>query len=83
MLEALKSAGLTTPDQQLPSAVHVKHGTNRDGKQLHYYLNYSSDEQTIQYPYAAGKDLLTDATIAANQQITLKPWDLAIVEEVK
>ena len=83
VLEALKSAGLTTPDQQLPSAVHVKHGTNRDGKQLHYYLNYSSDEQTIQYPYAAGKDLLTDATIAANQQITLKPWDLAIVEEVK
>jgi beta-galactosidase len=83
VLEALKSAGLTTPDQQLPPAVHVKHGVNKSGKKLHYYLNYSSDQYTITYPYADGKDLLSDSPISANQSITLKPWDLAIVEEVK
>jgi beta-galactosidase len=83
VLDALKSAGLTSSDQALPAAVKVKHGTNREGKLLHYYLNYSSDSQAITYPYASGKDLLTNNAIAANQSITLKPWDLAIIEEDK
>ena len=78
--DVLKSAGLTTPDQ-LPPSVHVKHGVNREGKQLHYYLNYSSDPQTFAYPYAAGQDLLTNTAVAPNQSVTLKPWDLAIIEE--
>jgi beta-galactosidase len=81
VLDCLKSAGLASPDQQLPAPVHVKHGVNRDAKQLHYYLNYSSDNQTFKYPYAAGQDLLTGASISPNQNLTLKPWDLAIVEE--
>jgi beta-galactosidase len=81
VLDCLKSAGLTSADQQLPPSVHVKHGVNREGKQLHYYLNYSSDDQTLQYPYAAGHDLLTGTAISAQQSVTLKPWDLAIVEE--
>jgi beta-galactosidase len=81
--DCLKSAGLTGPDQQLPSAVHVKHGINRDGRQLHYYLNYSSDAQNIIYPYAAGHDLLTGSPITPNQSVAIKPWDLAIIEETK
>jgi len=81
VLDCLKSAGLTSSDQQLPPAVHVKHGVNRDGKQLHYYLNYSSDSQTFNYPYAAGKDLLTGAAMMPRQTVTLKPWDLTIIEE--
>jgi beta-galactosidase len=81
VLDCLKSAGLTSPDQNLPPTVHVKHGINREGKQLHYYLNYSSTDQTIPYPYAAGSDLLTSKAISPNQTITLKPWDLAIIEE--
>ena len=81
VLDCLKEAGLTSPDQSLPANVHVKHGINGEGKQLHYYLNYSSNEQTLKYPYAAGQDLLTSSSIAPNQSITLKPWDLAIMEE--
>ncbi|WP_263350530.1 beta-galactosidase [Acidicapsa acidisoli] len=83
VLDCLKSAGLTSADQQLPASVHVKHGTNREGKQLHYYLNYSSANQTLKYPYAAGQDLLTGAAISPNQTLILKPWDLAIIEENK
>jgi beta-galactosidase len=79
--QVLKMAGLTGPDQQLPPAVRVKHGLNRDGKALHYYLNYSSNPQTFQYPYGAGTDLLTEAPMAHSQSITLKPWDVAIIEE--
>jgi beta-galactosidase len=79
--ESLKSAGLLGPDQQMPREVRVKHGVNRNGKQLHYYLNFSGEDKSFQYPYAAGTDLLTSTAIASKQNITLKPWDLVIVEE--
>jgi beta-galactosidase len=78
---ALKESGLTGPDQALPSAVHVVSGTDRLGKELHYYFNYSGKPATFTYPYAAGKDLLTDAAIKNSQQVVLRPWDVAIVEE--
>ncbi|QNI35072.1 beta-galactosidase [Alloacidobacterium dinghuense] len=79
--QVLKEANLTGPDQQLPAPVHVKHGVNREGKQLHYYLNYSSNEQTFTYPYKAGTELLTGNAITSSGKITLQPWDVAIVEE--
>ena len=81
ILKTLQAAGLTGPDQALPPAVRAKHGLNRSGKRIHYYLNYSSDSQTFQYPYGAGSDLLTQSAIAPSQQIVLKPWDLVIVAE--
>ncbi len=81
LLEVLQIAGLTGPDQQLPAAVRVKHGTNQQGKTIHYYLNYSSEPQTLVYAYRAGEDLLTQSAVASSQKLTLKPWDLAIVEE--
>ncbi len=81
LLDVLQSAGLTGPDQKLPGPVRVKHGVNREGKTLHYYFNYSSDPQTFSYPYGSGSDLLTQTTVAASQSITLKAWDLAIIEE--
>jgi len=81
ILETLQAAGLTGPDQALPPTVRAKHGLNRSGKRIHYYLNYSSDSQTFQYPYGAGFDLLTQSAIAPSQQIVLKPWDLVIVAD--
>ena len=83
LLDVLKEAALAGPDQQLPAAVWVRHGVNRLGKRLHYYFNYSSELKSFAYPYAVGKDLLTGNTITPSQAITLKPWDLAIVEEDK
>ncbi|MGA8867202.1 MAG: beta-galactosidase [Candidatus Sulfotelmatobacter sp.] len=81
LAEELQAAGLAGPDQSLPPPVRVKHGVNRSDKVLHYYLNYSSNSQTFTYPYASGSDLLTQTAIAHSQQLTLKPWDLAIIEE--
>jgi len=78
---ALETAGLTSNDQKLPTTVHVQHGVNRDGKRLHYYFNYSSDAQKAAYAYAAGTNLLDGKAVAAGQELTLAPWDLAIVEE--
>ncbi len=81
LLDVLKQAGLTGPDQELPVPVRVKHGSNRAGKTLHYYLNYSNDPQKLTYAYHSGMDLLSQATIADGQQVILKPWDAVIVEE--
>jgi beta-galactosidase len=79
--EALKHANMTGPDQELPPAVRVRHGRNRQGKVLHYYLNFSGQEQSISYPYNDGSDLLTAVTVKRGQHMTLKPWDLSIVSE--
>ena len=54
LLGVLKEAGLTGADQSLPGPVRVKHGVNGMGKKVHYYLNYSSDEQAVAYSYASG-----------------------------
>ncbi len=79
--DALKRAGLTGPDQNLPAAVKVRHGRNTQGKLLHYYLNFSGQEQSFSYPYGDGSDLLTRASVRKGQALELKPWDLAIVAE--
>jgi beta-galactosidase len=81
VLDALREAGLTGPDQQTPSSVRVKHGIARDRHNLHYYLNYSSQPATIIYSYAPGTDLLSGHALARAEQTTIAPWDLVIVKE--
>lgn len=81
VLAALREAGLTSSDQQLPSSVRLKSGVSRDGHRLHYYLNYASDPATITYTYSAGTDLLTGHKLASGGSITIGPWDLMILKE--
>jgi len=82
LLAALKEAGLTSPDQKLPAAVHVKHVQNHQGKTLHFYFNYSSSPQMVPYTYAPGTNLLSQAAaVLQGQSLLLQPWDAAIVEE--
>jgi beta-galactosidase len=77
----LDKAALTGPDQQLPPSVHVQHGVNRLGKRLHYYFNYSGAEVKLTYAYASGTNLLDGKPVAHSAELTLSPWDLAIIEE--
>ena len=79
--DAIHKLGLGGPDQQLPASVHVRHGVNRMGKQVHYYFNYSGNEVKANYGYAAGTNLLDGKPVAKDGVLTLAPWDLAIVEE--
>jgi beta-galactosidase len=81
LLAVLKEAGLTSADQDLPASVRVKHGQNRNGKTLHFYLNYSSSPQTLNYSYGAGTELLSHTNLSHGQTLSLKAWDAAIVEE--
>jgi beta-galactosidase len=81
VLDELRAVGLVGPDQQVPANIRVKHGIGNDGRRMHYYLNYSSVESNLKYSYGAGKDLLTGSAIANGEQLTVKAWDVAIVEE--
>jgi len=79
--DVLKHAGLTSSDQGLPEQVKVRHGRNQYGKLVHYYLNFSGNEQRLTYPYGNGADLLTGSDLRQGSIVNLKPWDLVIVAE--
>ena len=64
-----------------PGPVHAQTATNGLHRQLHFYFNYSGSEVNFAYPHKAGSELLGERRIAPQQQITLPPWDVAIVEE--
>jgi beta-galactosidase len=79
--EVINGAGLGGPDQLLPHAVRVRHGTDTRGRKLHYYFNFSGQEQAIAYPYPSGSDLLTGTKLQHGNTLSLRPWDLAIIAE--
>jgi beta-galactosidase len=82
LVNVLKDAGLFGPDQALPATVNIKSGKNRQGKTIHFLLNYSSTPQMAPYSYPDGINLLSqNATVNRGQSILLQPWDLAIIEE--
>lgn len=78
---ALQEAGLTGPDQQLPADIHAVNGVDRLGRRIHYFFNYSGTPLTFTYSGPSGEDLVAEKSVATSQKITLKPWDLAIIEE--
>ncbi|MGO9435365.1 MAG: beta-galactosidase [Terracidiphilus sp.] len=77
----LGQIGLTGSDQTLPPRVHVQHGVNRMGKRVHYYFNYSADSVNFTYAYGDGTGLMRGTAVPKGREITLGPWDLAIIEE--
>ncbi|TCK73772.1 beta-galactosidase [Acidipila rosea] len=79
--DSLHDAGIAVDQDAATSPVRIKSGTNRSGKLLHYYLNYSSAPQQVVYHFAAGHDLLTSQQVSSAATLKLEPWGLAIVEE--
>src|SRR4029077_12575594 len=77
VLDVLRESGLTSSDQGLPEPVRVKHGMNREGKRIHYYLNYSGAPADFTYAYATSRDLLTGHAVGQGSSVSLAAWDLA------
>ena len=73
--------GLIDKDMHLSYPVVMKYGTNDQGKTIRYYLNYSGAEQSFSYFFNKGTDLLTGKSLIKGDNLTLKPWDILIVEE--
>ncbi len=78
---ALGQAQVTGAAEKLPAAVRVKHGTNRAGRTIHYYFNFSANPQRVSYAYARGTELLKNELVTQGAEISLEPWGVAIVEQ--
>jgi len=76
--KALERAGVKVPASHFP--VIEKSGTNKSGKTVTYVFNYSSDEVTYSHEGKKCVNLLGNSTINPGAQVTIKPWDLIILE---
>jgi beta-galactosidase len=81
-LEALKRAGIFSTDQQLRWPLIVKSGTNTNGEKIYYFYNYSSAPRDFKYPYKKGTELISGNPLNEGQNLSIKPWDVLIVEEL-
>lgn len=79
--DVVKRAALTNPDRDLGPAVKVRTGRNAAGRLLHYYFNFSGQQQAVSYPHGDGSDLLTGAARKRGETFQLPAWDLVIIEE--
>ena len=79
--DVLVRAGAANADEELPPTVKAKQGSNRHGKLLHYYFNYSGQEQTFLYSHGSGSDLLSGSSVTKGQMLSLPPWNLVIISE--
>ena len=59
--------------------VVIKRGTNMQGEEIIYLLNYSDDEQTVTCHADGLKKLCDDSTVSAGDCIALAPWDFSIL----
>ena len=77
--KALADAGLSVPEEGGFPLI-IRKGINDFGKTVCFYLNYSDQEQKVQYGYADGMDLLTGAAVRTGEYFTVPAWDLKIIE---
>jgi beta-galactosidase len=81
--EAVDRAGIENPDHQFAWPLIAKSGINDEGKNVHFYYNYSSDPIEFPYPHASGKELVKETSVKNGETLTLAPWDVLIIEENK
>ncbi len=77
--KALKTAELEIPKREAP--VVIRSGVNKEGRQVHYIFNYSAAHREMICTYERVRDLLTDAVYENNAKISLKDWDVKVLEE--
>ena len=79
--EALSRAGISNPDFQFSWPLIAKSGTNDYNKQVHFYYNYASVDNKFKYPHSSGTELISNKGVSKGETLTVKPWDVIIIEE--
>lgn len=75
-----RKAGLEHLLTDIAWHVVVRKGRNQAGNIVRFYFNYSPDEQTVEYVWETGRELLSKNTVEKGQVIQLPPWGLMIIE---
>jgi Beta-galactosidase len=81
LTNVLKKAGLWGKSQAITFPIITKDGTNANGKVIRYLFNYSARDVSIIYPFANGRELLSNTKISMGKSINLHAWDVKIIEE--
>lgn len=76
-----QDAGLWSKDQQYSFPIITKSGQNSYDKTIRYFFNYSATPKTISYSYKDGMELLNNEKVKSGTTLTLKAWDVKIIEE--
>jgi beta-galactosidase len=79
--DVLQQAGVAALDAGLPPKVRARHMVSRDGKPIHFYLNFSAEPQSFEYAHGASTDLLASRPVTTRQTIALGPWDVSVIRE--
>ncbi len=73
----LQQAGVRVAYVELPNAVRVSSATARSGEKLHFFTNWSWDEQRL--PTALnGIDLISGVPVSTGDAPTLAAWETRI-----
>ncbi len=78
---ALQKANLWGENQKLHFPIITKSGVNDSGKTIHYYFNFSMQEQSVSYFHQNGVELMKESPIATGDFLRLEPWGISIIEE--
>jgi beta-galactosidase len=81
VFQAAREADVTSSQNDYRFPLIFRSGKNVSGKNIHYIFNYSGKDQVIRYPYPSGEELLSGGKMVKGSEISLKPWDVIIVED--
>lgn len=68
-----------TESYQTQFPLIVKSGTNEQAETIDFIFNYSDENQAFIMPFAA-TELLSDASVQADQKVEMAPWEVKIMK---
>jgi beta-galactosidase len=77
----LRQSDIWCSEQTVRFPVIVKTAVNREGKTVHFVLNYAQEPSSVVYAYNNGVELLMGKNVSSGEMLTIEPWGVAIVEE--
>ncbi len=81
LTKVLSEEGLLEAASGAEFPVVIRKGTNQQGNEIIYYLNYSGEEKKV--AVKAGVELFSGREVGPEDVITIGKWDLAIIEAMK
>lgn len=74
-------AGIENVTDKAQFPINIKSGMNEEGKQIHYYFNYSGENVEQEYFHENAVELITGKEYAKGQVLRMQPWSVFILEE--
>ncbi|MBO5292452.1 MAG: beta-galactosidase [Lachnospiraceae bacterium] len=81
MRHIVKEAGIEEAAQQAEFPIVIRSGINMQGRRIHYYFNFSSEERKQEYLHEDGRELLSGSLVEKGGILRLEPWGMAVLEE--